>query len=241
SFWRPETRGISEPIHTSRAATASTWKPAPGKTSFQPHFFSGLLSTRRKGNQQILPQRLPLRRDGPDDIVGVLHSRDLLATTDAEFDALALMRPAPAIRETLPALEVIDRLRTAPCHMLLVHDEHGHFEGIVTPMDVLGTIAGGFDEPQSDEPEFVERGDGSLLVAGRMPVDAFMERLPLAIPRPTNADTAAGLVMERLGEVPRVGQTVEIGGWRIEIIDMDGLRIDKLLVRRGPGSSGAPS
>jgi putative hemolysin len=185
--------------------------------------------------------RLPLRRDRSDDIVGVLQSRDLLATTDAEFDALALMRPAPAIRETLPALEVIDRLRTSPCHMLLVHDEYGHFEGIITPMDVLGTIAGGFDEPQADEPEFVERGDGSFLVAGRMPVDAFMERLALAIPRPANADTAAGLVMERLGEVPRVGQTVEIGGWRIEIIDMDGLRIDTLLVRRSPGSPSATS
>jgi putative hemolysin len=74
-----------------------------------------------------------------------------------------------------------------------------------------------------------------------MPVDAFMERLALAIPRPANADTAAGLVMERLGEVPRVGQTVEIGGWRIEIIDMDGLRIDTMLVRRSPGSPSATS
>jgi putative hemolysin len=77
--------------------------------------------------------RLPLRRDGPDDIAGVLHSRDLLATTDAEFDALALMRPAPVIQETLPALDVIDRLRDSPCHMLLVYDEYGHFEGSSRP------------------------------------------------------------------------------------------------------------
>lgn len=90
--------------------------------------------------------RLPLWRDGVDDIVGVLHSRDLLATTDAEFDMLALLRPATAIQETLPALDVIDRLRTSRCHMLLVYDDSGQFEGIVTPMDVLGTIAGGFDE-----------------------------------------------------------------------------------------------
>jgi putative hemolysin len=185
--------------------------------------------------------RLPLRRDGPDDIVGVLLSRDLLAATDAEFDALALMRPAPAIQETLPALDVIDRLRNSPCHMLLVYDEYGHFEGIVTPMDVLGTIAGGFDEPETDEPKFVERGDGSLLVAGWMPVDEFIELLELTRPSPSAADTVAGLVIEHLGEVPRAGQTVDIGGWRMEIIDMDGLRIDKLLVRRGPASSSAPS
>lgn len=90
--------------------------------------------------------RLPLRRAGPDDIIGVLHSRDLLATTETEFDALALMRSAPVIQETLPALDVIDRLRKSPIHMLLVYDEYGHFKGIITPMDVLGTIAGGFCE-----------------------------------------------------------------------------------------------
>lgn len=105
--------------------------------------------------------RLPLRHGGPADIVRVLHSRDLLATGDAEFDALALVRPAPAIQETLPALEVIDRLRRSPCHMVLVYDGHGHFEEIVTPMDVLGTIAGGFDEAEMDEPKFVRGGDGS--------------------------------------------------------------------------------
>lgn len=176
--------------------------------------------------------RLPLRRDGPDDIVGVLHSRDLLATADAEFDALALMRPAPVIQENLPALDVIDRLRNSPCHMLLVYDEYGHFKGIVTPMDVLGTIAGGFDETESDESKFVERDDGSLLVAGGMPVDEFEERLGLTIQIRPAAETVAGLVMERLGEVPNVGQSVVVDGWRMEIVDMDGLRIDKLIIRR---------
>lgn len=176
--------------------------------------------------------RLPLRRDGPDDIVGVLHSRDLLATTDGEFDVQALMRPAPVIQETLPALEVIDRLRKSPCHMLLVYDEYGHFEGIVTPMDVLGTITGGFDETETDEPKFVERDDGSLLVSGRMPVDEFAEQLDLSHDRRSGVETVAGLVLEHLGEVPKVGQKALIGGWRVEIADMDGLRIDKLIVQR---------
>jgi len=176
--------------------------------------------------------RLPLRRNGPDDIVGVLHSRDLLATTAAEFDALALMRPAPVIQETLPALDVIDRLRESPCHMLLVYDRCGHFKGIVTPMDVLATIAGGFEEPQTDEPGLVERGDGSLLVAGRMPVDEFGQRLGLAMRGRPGAQTLADLVMEHLGAVPSAGQRVVIEGWRMEIVDMDGSRIDKLIVRR---------
>ena len=176
--------------------------------------------------------RLPLRRDGPDDMVGVIHSHDLLATTDADFDPLALMRPAPVIQETLPALDVIERLRNAPAHMLLVYDEYGHFEGIVTPMDVLGTIAGGFDETETDEPKFVERGDGSLLVAGWMAVDEFGERLGLPIQSRPGIETVAGLVMERLGEVPSVGQSILVDGWRLEIVDMDGFRIDKLIVQR---------
>lgn len=176
--------------------------------------------------------RLPLRRGGPDDIVGVLHSRDLLAPSDARFDALALMRPAPVIQATLPALEVIDRLRRSPCHMVLVYDGRGTFQGIVTPMDVLGAIAGGFDEPDTDEPKFVRRADGSLLVAGWMPATEFAAQLGLAPEHMGPVETAADLVTERLGQTPQVGQSVFIDGWRVEIGDMDGLRIDKLIVQR---------
>lgn len=176
--------------------------------------------------------RLPLWREGPDDIVGVLHSRDLLTTTDAEFDVLALMQPAPVIPEMLPALDVIERLRKAPIHMLLVYDEYGHFKGIVTPMDVLGAIAGGFDKAETVEPKYVERGDGSLLVAGWMPVDEFEEHLGLLQTRRPGVETVAGLVIERLGEVPQVGQHVQIDGWRLEIVDMDGLRIDKVIAKQ---------
>ncbi|MBZ0163294.1 MAG: hemolysin family protein [Notoacmeibacter sp.] len=178
--------------------------------------------------------RLPLRRGGPDDIVGVIHSRDLLATTEADFDAMALMRPAPVIQETLPALEVIERLRNSPCHMLLVYDEYGRFEGIVTPMDVLGTIAGGFDETKNDELKLVTRDDGSLLVAGWMPIDEFAEHLELTMPDKLGFETVAGFVLQRIGDMPTVGQSVTADGWRIEIVDMDGLRIDKLLVARAP-------
>lgn len=176
--------------------------------------------------------RLPLRRDGPDDIVGVLHSRDMLATAEADFDALALVKQVAVIHETLPALDVIDQLRKSSCHMLLVHDEYGHFEGIVTPMDVLGAIAGGFDDTETDGPKFHRREDGSLLVAGWTPVDEFEEQLGLSRNRRPGVETVAGLVMERLGEVPKVGQHVHINGWRVEIVDMDGLRIDKLIVQR---------
>lgn len=176
--------------------------------------------------------RLPLRQGGLDDIVGVIHSRDLLSATADDFDAVALKRPSPVIQDNLPALDVIEHLRNSPCHMLLVYDEYGHFEGIITPMDILGAIAGGFDEAEADEPKFIVREGGSLLVAGWMPVDEFAERLNLVLDSEPSYDTVAGLVLERIGEVPAVGQSITIDGWRIEIVDMDGLRIDKLLVVR---------
>ena len=176
--------------------------------------------------------RLPLRHGGEDDIAGVLHSRDLLATTEDGFDPRALVRPVPVVQDTLPALDVVERLRRAPCHMLLVYDEYGHFEGIVTPMDVLGAIAGGFDEDEAEQPKILTREDGSMLVSGGTPIDEFAERLGLSLPREAGFDTVAGFVLHRIGEMPGTGQAIEVDGWRMEIVDMDGLRIDKLLVER---------
>ncbi|KNX40030.1 Magnesium and cobalt efflux protein CorC [Roseovarius tolerans] len=176
--------------------------------------------------------RLPLRDGGPDDIVGILHSRDLLRADCKNFNPRQLMMNAPVIHDALPAMDVVDRLRSSSEHMLLVYDEYGHFEGIVTAMDVLGAIAGGFDETETDEPKIVERDDGSLLVAGWMPIDEFADRLEIPIQDDGDYETVAGLVLYLLAKLPTVGQVVWLQGWQIEVIDMDGRRIDKLLVQR---------
>lgn len=176
--------------------------------------------------------RLPLRDGGPDDIVGVLHSSDLLQAASSGFDARARARPAPIVQDIMPAIQVIERLKSAPGQMLLVHDEYGHFEGVITPMDVLGAITGGFDDAETDEPKLVERSDGSMLVAGWMPVDEFMERLGIRLDDTPDFETVAGLVLHRAARLPKVGEHVDIDGWRIEVVDMDGRRIDKLLVER---------
>ncbi len=175
---------------------------------------------------------LPLRRGGHDNIIGVLRSKDLLKTTDAAFDPLRLVRGVSMVPDTLPALAVVDRLRASPDKFLVVHDEYGHFEGIITPMDILGAIAGGFDDLVDDEPKFVMREDGSVLVAGRMPIDEFTDHFGLAMAHENGFDTVAGLVIHRIGELPKTGQSIIISGWQIEVVDMDGLRIDKVLVRR---------
>lgn len=176
--------------------------------------------------------RLPLREGGQDDIVGILQSHDLLQVEEEGFDPRSLARPAPVVHDALPAMQVIEQLKTAPAQMLLVYDEYGHFEGIITPMDILGAITGGFDDAEADEPKLVERADGSLLVAGWMPVDEFADHIGLTLEEDSGYETVAGLVLHQAGKLPQVGQHVTVGDWRIEVIDMDGRRIDKLLVQR---------
>lgn len=175
--------------------------------------------------------RLPLREGGQDDIVGILQSHDLLQVEEEGFDPRSLARPAPVVHDALPAMQVIEQLKAAPAQMLLVYDEYGHFEGIITPMDILGAITGGFDDAEADEPKLVERMDGSLLVAGGMPVDEFADHIGLTLEEESDYETVAGLVLHQAGELPQVGQHVTVGDWRIEVIDMDGRRIDKLLVQ----------
>lgn len=180
--------------------------------------------------------RLPVRDGGPDNIVGVLKSRDFLDAENTGIvpDPRALVIEAPVVRDGMAALDVLETLRRAKADMVLVYDEYGHFEGIVTPMDVLEAIAGEFPEGEEAEARIVEREDGSLLVAGRMPVDEFAERIGLALEADRDYETVAGLIIEKMGALPRVGEHVDLADWRIEVVDLDGRRIDKLLVRRLP-------
>ncbi len=179
--------------------------------------------------------RLPVSDGDPDELIGVVASVDLLSQSrGASFDLREVMQPAPIIPETMAAPEVIAKLRAAPGQMVLVYDEYGHFEGVVTPMDVLEAITGEFVGWDDDEPKVVEREDGSLLVAGWMPADEFADRLSLPLPEDHDYSTVAGMVLDLMGRLPQAGDSVRWQGWRIEVVDMDGRRIDKLLVSRLP-------
>jgi len=178
--------------------------------------------------------RLPVRDGGPDDIVGLLKSRDFLVTGEdaAAPDPRALLIDVPVVREGMAALDVLEILRASPAHMVLVYDEYGHFEGIITPMDVLEGIAGEFPEGEQAEAKVATRDDGSLLVAGWMPVDEFADRIGIALEADRDYETVAGLVIDRMKALPKLGDHVDVGPWRIEVVDLDGRRIDKLLVQR---------
>jgi putative hemolysin len=178
--------------------------------------------------------RLPVRDGGPDDIVGLLKSRDfLVGDEDAPTpDPRALLIEVPVVRDGMAALDVLEALRASPAHMVLVYDEYGHFEGIITPMDVLEGIAGEFPEGAQAEAKVATRDDGSLLVAGWMPVDEFADRIGIALEEDRDYETVAGLVIHMVKALPRLGDHVDVGPWRIEVVDLDGRRIDKLLVQR---------
>ncbi|MFC0283907.1 hemolysin family protein [Camelimonas abortus] len=179
--------------------------------------------------------RFPVTDGQPDNVIGVLAARDLLraAQRGEEPDLRDLLRPAPVVPDTVSALDVIRTLQHAATPMALVHDEYGHFEGVVTPADVLEAIAGAFDAGEEDEAEeAVRRADGSWLLSGAMHVDEMAELLRIDLPEERDYDTVAGLVIDVMRRLPQPGDSVELAGWRFEVMDMDGLRVDKVLASR---------
>jgi putative hemolysin len=180
--------------------------------------------------------RLLVANGGIDDIIGVLQARDVVQALieGRPLDLAALARPAPVLPDMLDAVDALNALRDADIPMALVHDEYGHFEGIVTPSDVLSAIAGAFrsDIDLGSDPPAVERDDGSWLISGALPVDELADRLGLPLPEERDYETVAGLALDRLRHLPETGERFRLGEWQFEIVDMDGRKIDKLLAAR---------
>jgi putative hemolysin len=191
---------------------------------------------------------LPVAEGSPDNVVGVLRVREALAARveGRPIDIAALMRKAEVIPDQIDAMDALKVLQRAEVPMAMVRDEYGHLEGLVTPSDVLAAIAGTFvsHQDEGDAPEVVEREDGSLLVSGAMPADSLADRLEIELPEDREFATTAGFVLAVLKQVPQEGEHFTEQGWRFEVVDMDGLKIDKLLVSKaqaeddGDGVSG---
>jgi putative hemolysin len=178
--------------------------------------------------------RLPVGEGSIDRVLGVVQARDIAASLlrGEPLDLPRLMRKAPVVIDRLDAPDALLALRGAEVPMALIHDEYGHFEGIVTPADLLAAIGGAFasDADPDEAPDVVVRDDGSLLVAGTMPADALAERLEIELPEDRDYATVAGLALAVLKHLPGEGEHFVEQGWRFEIVDLDGRRIDKLLV-----------
>jgi putative hemolysin len=179
--------------------------------------------------------RLPAHTGTPEEMLGIVQAKDLL---DAYLrgerpDIRAHVRPAPNVPDTADALDVLGVIKRSPVHIALVHDEYGQFEGIVTNADILEAIAGAFRTDAGPlEPEAVRRQDGSWLISGSMAADEMADRLSISLPTDRGYHTAAGFVLSQLGHLPEIGESFDSQGWRFEVVDLDGRRIDKILASR---------
>jgi putative hemolysin len=171
-----------------------------------------------------------------DKAVGLISTRDLLraALRGEAIDVAALMRATLFVADQTPVLKLIDIFQRQGVRIAVVVDEYGSTEGIVTATDVLEGIAGALpDREERAEPMIVQRPDGSWLVDGMMPIDEFEDICGLAgISEEGDFETVAGFIILRLGRLPNVGDKVERGDMNLEVVDMDGRRIDKVLVSR---------
>ncbi|MGZ5870424.1 MAG: hemolysin family protein [Croceibacterium sp.] len=177
---------------------------------------------------------LPVAEGSVDKVFGVVKARQVLALLLAgkPVRLQRLIKKAEVVPDQLDAMDALRILQSSGLGMAMVHDEYGHLDGIVTLADLLTAMAGQFasHQDEGEEPDLVEREDGSLLIAGAMSADALAERLALDLPEDREFATAAGYVLYMLKRLPVEGEHFADQGWRFEVVDMDGRKIDKLLV-----------
>ena len=181
--------------------------------------------------------RYPVCRGGLDDVVGVATAQQLLhqLTQQQSTDLSQNLLPAVFVPETLSGMELLEHFRGSDTQMVFVVDEYGEVQGVITLRDVLEAITGEFTPAEPNDAWAVQRDDGSWLIDGLIPAPELKDRLEIKnLPDEDRGryNTLAGLVMLLLGRLPRVTDTVEWHGWRFEVVDMDGKRIDKILASR---------
>jgi putative hemolysin len=186
--------------------------------------------------------RLVVGKGSLDEVLGVVDVRTLLEDCLAgrTLDLRKALRPMLVVHDAMPVPRALEALRQARVSMALVVDEYGEVEGVVTVEDVLEAVVGDMPEHRlSEEPAIVERQDGSLLMDGLLAIDEVKLALGLeSLPEDTSYHTLAGFILAQLGRVPEEGHAVVYDGWRFEVVDMDGRRIDKVLVRRASAREG---
>lgn len=177
---------------------------------------------------------LPVAEGSPDRILGVVKVREVFAELAAgrSPDLALLMRKPEVVPDQLDAVDALRVLQQAEVPMAMVHDEYGHLDGIVTPVDLLTALVGTFtsDQEHGDAPGMIEREDGALLVSGSLPADALSDRIGIDYDPDREFATAAGFALSVFKKLPTEGDHFDYEGWRFEVAEMDGRRIDKLLV-----------
>jgi putative hemolysin len=176
-----------------------------------------------------------------DNVVGVVQAKDLLdrILDGAELSVGASLRQPMIVPDTISALDALERLKSDTLGLALVMDEYGSFEGVVTAADVLQAIVGDGSGPEHQEGVPGPEGETTMTLDGMTPVDELKSRLNLPdLPAEGSYHTLAGLLLALLRRVPRVGDRIVFGGWRFEVLEMDGRRVDTVLAGREPAAEG---
>lgn len=181
--------------------------------------------------------RFPVCQGDPNEVVGVIQSKDLLNNffDGQPLDVAALVRPLDVVHDNAPALFVLELLKRSPIHMALVVDEYGSVEGIVTAADILSTIVGSLSEHGEDyDGAIIQREDGSWLIDGDVAVDEAADKTGCRALLSDGGEysTVAGFILSKSRSIPTAGEHFLWDGWRFEVLDMDGRRIDKILISR---------
>ena len=178
--------------------------------------------------------RFPVAAGSVDQVIGLIQTKEMVARPEALNDLRAAMHPPVVVPEALSVLRLLDAMRDNPVRMVFVADEYGVIQGLVTAADLLEAIAGdGALSADEANAQPVLREDGSWIVDGMMPIDEF-ERLVsvVGLADEGSFDTVAGLVIHLTQKLPQVGDTAERYPLKFEIVDIDGRRIDKVIVRK---------
>jgi putative hemolysin len=181
--------------------------------------------------------RYPVCRGGLDDVLGVLGAHRLLEplARGERVELAALLQPPVFVPETLSGMELLGHFRTSGADLVFVVDEYGAVQGVISERDVLEAITGEFATPTDEDAWAVQRADGSWLLDGLIPVPELKDRLDIKeLPDEERGryNTLAGMVMLLLGRLPKTADAVDWEGWRFEVVDLDGKRVDKVLVTR---------
>ena len=189
--------------------------------------------------------RYPVCRGGLDDVIGVITAQGLLKPlAEGRMPVLTEeLEPPVFVPETLSGMELLDHFRTHVAQLVFVVDEYGAVQGVITLRDVLEAITGEFGPESGDDAWAVRREDGSWLMDGLIPIPEIKDRLEIKdLPEEDRGryNTLAGMIMLLLGRLPRTTDVVEWGDWRFEVVDLDGKRVDKVLVSRNTSPGEQP-
>src|SRR5690606_35193776 len=180
----------------------------------------------------------PVCQGGLDNIIGVVHTKSLLKQylIDEPIKLKELTQPLNYVHENSSAYSILNKFKASKIHQAIVLDEYGALQGIVTINDILSSLVGDIsDSDTSERPEIVRREDGSLLIDGQYQIDELFTSLNIDITEEeelglASINTIAGLVLLKLGHMPTAGECIQWKDYKFEVVDMDGNRIDKILV-----------